>query len=95
MVLADFPELREPEGRPTEVPIDRTRPARARVVRWSATRPEYAACLSAWERPGQEDAADGDRLFETIWTVEPELVRDASRIAAGLAARRPPSWSPR
>ena len=89
VALADFPELVEREGRPTEVPIDRSGPVGRE---WSliCDGPDYSACLSAWERPGQEAATDGDRLFETIWTVEPELVRDASRIAAGLAAQTAP-----
>ncbi len=89
VALADFPAVHERNGHPTEVPIDRAGPAGRE---WSliCDGPEYSACLSAWERPGQEDVADGDRLFETIWTVEPELVRDASRIAVGLAAQAAP-----
>jgi len=89
VALADFVELREEDGAPTEVPIDRsTAAAREWGLIWDG--PTYSACLSAWERPGQGGMADSERLFETIWTVEPELVRGASRIAAGLTAQRAP-----
>lgn len=52
--------------------------------------PAYSACLAAWERPGQGGIPDPERVFETIWTVEPELVREASSIFIGLIARSAP-----
>ena len=52
--------------------------------------PDYAAFLSGWERPGQDGVNDLDRRFETVWSVEPRLVRDASRIAAGFLERSAP-----
>ncbi len=89
LALADFEELREPSDGPIEVPIDRSGPV-GREWALVCDGPEYSACLAAWERPGQDEAPDGDRLFETIWTVEPELVRDASRIGVGLVAHAAP-----
>lgn len=47
--------------------------------------PEYSACISGWEHPGQNPSADPDRRFETIWTVDPQAVREAARICAHLA----------
>ena len=47
--------------------------------------PELSAALSAWELPGQEDVRDGDRLFESVWTVDPVAVRDAARVCARTA----------
>ncbi|GAA3811441.1 DICT sensory domain-containing protein [Nocardioides panacisoli] len=47
--------------------------------------PDSTACLTAWELPGQSPVADRHRLFETIWTVDPAAVRDASRVAAAVA----------
>ena len=92
VALAGFSEVREEEGAPTEVPLGRSAPAaREWGLIWDG--PTYSACLAAWERPGQEGGADSERLFETIWTVEPELVREASRIAAGLAAQGAPHLS--
>ena len=84
--FADFDRVRRPRGRPVEVPLDRDSPM-AREWSLVCDAPDYAACLAAWEHPGQEDAPDGQRVFETIWTVEPELVREASRIALGLCER--------
>jgi len=84
IVFADFTEVRRPRGAPVEVPIEATG-VFAREWSLVCDAPDYAACLSAWEHPGQDKVADGDRLFETIWSVEPEIVRTAARIAGGLA----------
>ncbi len=46
---------------------------------------ELPAALSAWELPGQDDVRDGDRLFESVWTVDPVAVRDAARVCARTA----------
>lgn len=46
--------------------------------------PEHAAALSAWELPGQHDVPDRDRIFESVWTLEPRAVRDAARVFAQL-----------
>ncbi len=56
--------------------------------------PAYSACLLAWERPGQNGVADGERQFETIWSVEPEVTRSATRAALGLAMRLAPGLIP-
>lgn len=47
---------------------------------------DATACLSAWELPGQTGTPDRDRMFEAVWTVDPVPVRDAARVAAGVAA---------
>jgi DICT domain-containing protein len=47
---------------------------------------ERSACLVGWERPGQEGAADRERLFETIWTVDRDTVRAAAGVCCELAA---------
>jgi DICT domain-containing protein len=91
IVFADFPEptVPEDEGEPIELPIDRRDPLGRE---WSliCDAPDYSAFLSAWERPGQDGVADGARLFETVWSVEPSLVREAARIGAGLVERTHP-----
>jgi len=89
IVFADFPKRREPKGAPIEVPIDRSDPLGRE---WSLVcdAPEYAACLSAWEPPGQGGVRDRDRQLETIWCVEPAVVREAARISKGIAARSAP-----
>jgi DICT domain-containing protein len=89
VVFADFDELRTPDGAPAELPLDRSDPLGRE---WSLVcdAPGYAAFLAAWERPGQDGAPDLERLFETVWSVEPRLVREAARIAAGLVERTAP-----
>lgn len=88
-VLADFDRVQAPENAPVEVPIDNTEPLGRE---WSLVydAPAFGAVLSGWERPGQEDVADGDRCFEALWSVEPELVRDASTVAYGIVERVAP-----
>jgi MerR family transcriptional regulator, light-induced transcriptional regulator len=53
--------------------------------------PDYPACVAGWEFPGQQETSDADRRFEVLWTVDPQVVRDAATICAQLAE----SWSPR
>ena len=89
VVFADFSKPRTPKGAPAEVPIDRADPLGRE---WSIVcdASGYAAFLAGWERPGQDDVPDLDRRFETVWSVEPRLVREASRIGAGLVERSAP-----
>jgi MerR family transcriptional regulator, light-induced transcriptional regulator len=88
-VLADFPEARAPEDGPLEIPVERSDPM---LLEWAlvCVAPGYWACLTARERPGQENVPDSRRRFETVWTVEPDAVREAARIAVALAARAEP-----
>lgn len=51
---------------------------------------DYPAALAAWEVPGQQAVPDGDRVFEAIWSVEPRVVRDATRACLALADRLDP-----
>jgi DICT domain-containing protein len=91
MVFADFDDAAVPDDplAPVELPIDRGDPFGRE---WSIVcdAPDYAAFLAAWERPGQGDVPDQNRRFETVWSVEPALVRDAARIAAGFVQRTRP-----
>jgi DICT domain-containing protein len=89
VVFADFPKARMPKNAPAELPIDRSDPLGRE---WSVIcdAPGYAAFLAAWERPGQDDVPDMQRRFETVWSVEPRLVREAARIAAGFVERTKP-----
>ena len=88
-VLADFDRLEAPEDGPVEVPIDSSEPLGRE---WSLVydAPAFGAVLSGWERPGQDDVADLERRFEALWSVEPELVRDASTVAYGIVERVAP-----
>jgi DICT domain-containing protein len=86
IVLADFPTRRDPADGPTEVPIAPDDPL---IREWAVVcdAVELPACLIAWERPGGTSAA---RRFEAIWTVEPDVVREAARMIGRLATR----WEP-
>jgi MerR family transcriptional regulator, light-induced transcriptional regulator len=85
LVFADFPRLRRPRGGPVEIPIAGSDLLmREWVIVCDA--PRSAACLVGWERP----SANGERRFETIWTVERPVVREASRVCCDLAAAAAP-----
>ena len=94
VVFADFEEVREHEGRPTEVPVA---PEDSVGNEWAVIvdAPGLGACLLAWEHPRSktEDQGmpDGERRFESVWTMDPEVVRRAALIAAALAGRADPA----
>ncbi len=53
---------------------------------------DHPACLVGWERPAADGTPRGPRRFESIWSVEPAVVRTASRFALDLVrAARPGS----
>lgn len=81
----DWPDDAAPDG-PVRATLAPDAPMRRE---WAVVcdAPDSAACLSAWELPGQSGVADSDRIFEAIWTVDPAAVRDASRVAASVAAK--------
>jgi MerR family transcriptional regulator, light-induced transcriptional regulator len=87
LVFADFAELRCQRGGPVEVPIG-AEDALAREWAIVCDAPRYSACLAAWELPEQEELPDRERRFETVWSVEPEIVRAAARIGCELAGNR-------
>ncbi len=90
VVLADFPHARSRPTYPLEVPLDADAPLRRE---WALVcdSPGYAACLAAWEIPEQQQAPDGERVFEALWTVEPELVRAGARVLMGTAIASEPA----
>ena len=85
LVFADFeaPTV-SGAGLPVQVPLSARAPMRRE---WAVVcdSPGFTAVLTAWELPGQRAVADADRLFESIWTIEPGPVRDAARICARVA----------
>jgi DNA-binding transcriptional MerR regulator len=84
VVFADFAKPRRPRGGPIELPIGERAPLeREWVVVCDGS--DRAACLAAWEVPGQEHVADGDRRFETIWTGDRATARFAAQTCCALA----------
>ena len=85
VVFADFGRSRLRPGRSRRSRFPRTRPLRRE---WAliCDAPDTPACVAAWERPGQDQRRDRDRIFEVLWSVDPQVVRTAARIGIGLAA---------
>lgn len=88
-VFADF-EAGSAEQLPVQVPLHADAPMRREwaVICDSVDLP---VALTAWELPGQSGIRRRDRLFESVWTVEPAAVRDAARISAQVAAETMPA----
>jgi DICT domain-containing protein len=83
-VFADFAAAAGGDGKPRQVPISAGAPLRREWVLVCEAR-NYPVCLAAWEFPGQSGTGDGERRFETLWTLDPRPVRDAARTCARLA----------
>ena len=90
VVFADFDRARTPRDGPAEIPIDRAHPlAREWTVICCAA--DHAVCLTAWEPPESSGSTGRGRVFESIWSVEPDVVGEAARICAGIAAATQPA----
>lgn len=86
IVLADFKRVRQRPHRLTELPLDAADPL---LHEWVliCDGAELPVCLVGWERPGGPRDV---RRFELIWSVEPQVVREAARLLCQLAAERSP-----
>lgn len=81
-VFADFAAAAEPGEGPAEVPVGRDHPlSREWAVVCDAA--GHDVCLFGWEPPG---SGGRRRRFEAVWSVEPDVVRDAARICAQVAS---------
>ncbi|MCV2489625.1 MerR family transcriptional regulator [Geodermatophilus sp. YIM 151500] len=89
VVLADFAGPSPPGVLPVQVPVPATAPLRREWV-LVCDAPDRAACVAAWEPPGQHGVPDAARRFETVWSVDPVVVRDAARIGAGVVRTSAP-----
>jgi DICT domain-containing protein len=98
VVFADFDGISDPPGCPVEIPIS-TRDPMGNEWAVIIDAPAYAACLLAWEQPRSaaeaERGTDADRRFEAVWTMEPQVVRRATSVAATLAGRVDPALGER
>lgn len=81
------------EGRLVEVALPADAPlAREWVVVCDAV--DLPACLAAVQLPGQGTVPERSRRFEMLWSVDPHVVRDASRVAQALAEEYAPDRAP-
>jgi MerR family transcriptional regulator, light-induced transcriptional regulator len=89
VALADFGERREPREGAVELPVERSDPM---LREWGlvCTGPGYGACLAGVERPGQRRTADLERTFETLWSVDPEVVHQAAHVCCEIISGRAP-----
>ena len=85
MVFADFARSRLRPGPLAEIAVPENSPLQ-REWMMICDAPDAPACVVAWERPGQDDVRDRDRVFEALWSVDPQVVRTAARIGSRLAA---------
>lgn len=101
-VMIAFADFGEPAGAggppprsaaPVKVPLMADAPARREWI-LVCDSPDYPACVTGWEFPGQPQAADAGRRFEVIWSVDPQVVRDATVICAQLARSARPGLGP-
>jgi MerR family transcriptional regulator, light-induced transcriptional regulator len=69
---------------PLKVPLPADAPLRREWTLVCEAR-DYLACVSGWEFPGQQGATAASRRFEVIWSVDPQVVRNAATICAQLA----------
>jgi MerR family transcriptional regulator, light-induced transcriptional regulator len=97
VVFADFDGPREPEGEPAEVPIA---PDAALGNEWAVIidAPGFSACLLAWERPRSPEERrlpDRERRFESLWTMDPGVVRRASLVGCSLTRGSCPALADR
>ncbi len=83
VVFADF-AAPAPDRRPIEVPLGTAHPMQREWV-VIAYGPRFSACLAGWEAPGQQAAADSERVFETVWTVRVDVVRPLTLAACAQA----------
>lgn len=82
IVFADFPSTRQRRSGLREISVPHDAPL---LREWAVVcdAPDLSACVAAVERPRLGN--DDDRRFETLWSVDPAVVRDATDIAAGIA----------
>lgn len=85
VIFADFERSRLRAGPVAEILVPPDSPLRRE---WSLVcdAPDHPACVTGWEHPGQDQWRDADRIFEVLWSVDPQVVRTAARLGITLAA---------
>jgi MerR family transcriptional regulator, light-induced transcriptional regulator len=86
VVFADFDRVRTPRNAPAEIPIGNGPLAREWAIVCYA--PGHSVCLAGWEPPSLSPRRE--RVFETIWSVEPAVVRAAVGMCMAITESRKP-----
>jgi DICT domain-containing protein len=94
VVFADFEAARQRAGHPSEVPLAADSPVRRE---WALVcdADGFSAGIAGWELPSPPGTADRDRRFETVWTLDPRAVREATRVGISLLEETDPELSSR
>jgi DICT domain-containing protein len=92
VVFAGFATTPRAGSRPVLVSLS---PDSTMVREWAVVcyAHDRAALLSGWELPGQDTTPDRDRQFETLWSVDRQVVRDAVLASASLTDATKPDLS--
>jgi DICT domain-containing protein len=92
VIFADFGRSRLRPGMVAEIAVPPDSPLRRE---WSLVcdAPDLPACVTGWELPGQDGCRDADRIFEMLWSVDPQVVRTAARIGTAPAAAAFPAMT--
>jgi DICT domain-containing protein len=97
VVFADFTQSSESSAS-DENPIRLALPPDAPLLReWAVVcdSADAPACVTGWELPGQGRVAEAQRVFESLWTVDPYVVREAARACARIAGSLRPELTDR
>ena len=88
IAFADFDRSIVRRAAPIEVGLRSDAPL---LREWSVIcdAPGFSACLAGIERPARL-AGEGRRTFEAVWSLDPEVVRDATEAALTLARKHAP-----
>jgi DNA-binding transcriptional MerR regulator len=90
-VFAEFDRKpRRRAGGPALIRLDPSEPVTREWV-LVCLAPEHAALLVAWEPPGRAARSDAERQFELLFTLRPEAVREAARVALAIAGPQAPA----
>lgn len=92
VVFADFSEPAPMRpARPIEVGLPPQAPLNREWLVVCDAR-DLPVCMAAVELPGRRPVHGAERRFEVLWSVDPYVVRDASRVASALADDYRPGW---
>jgi DICT domain-containing protein len=83
-VFADFEDPGAATGGPVEVAVPRDASLNREWVLVCDSE-DHPGCVVGWEPPSQREGPDRSRQFETLWSLDPAIVRDAARICARLS----------
>ena len=92
VVFADFERSRDLGAHPSEVALAADSPVLREWV-LVCDGPGFAACVAGWELPSPPGTTDGERRFETVWTLDPGSVRVAMSVGIALLHETDPELS--